>query len=221
MINKVSPDVLDALADIQDGMTIFIAGFGGAGSPVALIEGLCEMGLSGLTVVSNNAGTGSGGLARLVESGAVEKIICSYPRSADSVAFDRRYESGLIDLELVPQGTLAERIRAGGAGIGGFFTPTTVGTVLAEGKEHREIGGGTQVLEYGLRGDVALVSARQADRWGNLTYRFVARNFAPVMATAASLTIAQVETIVPLGRIDPHHVITPAPFVDRIVEVSR
>ncbi|MGW9266796.1 3-oxoacid CoA-transferase subunit A [Gordonia terrae] len=217
----MSPDVLDALADIQDGMTIFIAGFGGAGSPVALIEGLCEMGLSGLTVVSNNAGTGSGGLARLVESGAVEKIICSYPRSADSVAFDRRYESGLIDLELVPQGTLAERIRAGGAGIGGFFTPTTVGTVLAEGKEHREIGGGTQVLEYGLRGDVALVSARQADRWGNLTYRFVARNFAPVMATAASLTIAQVETIVPLGRIDPHHVITPAPFVDRIVEVSR
>ncbi|MFC9555844.1 3-oxoacid CoA-transferase subunit A [Rhodococcus sp. NPDC056960] len=221
MINKVRPDVLDALTGIKDGATTFIAGFGGAGSPVALIEGLCELGLTGLTVVSNNAGIGSDGLARLIETGAVAKIICSYPRSADSVAFDQRYDAGSIELELVPQGTLAERIRAGGAGIGGFFTPTTVGTVLAKGKEHREIAGVTQVLEYGLRADVALVSARLGDRWGNLTYRYVARNFAPAMASAATLTVAQVEEVVPLGSIDPHHVVTPAPFVDRVVQVDR
>jgi 3-oxoadipate CoA-transferase alpha subunit len=207
----------DALADVPDGVTVLIGGFGMAGMPVALIDALIDNGATGLTVVSNNAGNGDTGLAALLARGRVRKLVCSFPRQHDSWVFDRLYRSEQIELELVPQGNLAERLRAAGAGIGAFYCPTGVGTPLAEGKEAREIDGCTYVLEHPIRGDVALVAAHIADRAGNLVYRRTARNFGPVMATAATTTVAQVNEIVPVGYLDPEHVVTPSIYVDRVV----
>lgn len=221
MINKTVASVEDALADIQDGATILIGGFGLAGQPVELIDGLIAHGASELTIVNNNAGNGDTGLAALLKTGRVRKIICSFPRQHDSWVFDELYLAGKIELELVPQGNLAERIRAAGAGIGAFFSPTGVGTPLAEGKESREIDGRTYVLEYPIRGDVALVSALRADRWGNLVYRKTARNFGPLMLAAATTSIVQVDEVVELGAIDPEHVVTPGIFVDRVVATGE
>jgi 3-oxoadipate CoA-transferase alpha subunit len=198
-----------------------IGGFGRAGQPVELIDALIEQGAKELAIVNNNAGNGDVGLAALLAKRRVRKIICSFPRQADSWVFDSLYRDGAIELELVPQGNLAERIRAGGAGIGAFFTPTGVGTQLAEGKESREIDGRTYALEYPIRADVALVSARKADRWGNLVYRATARNFGPIMATAATRTIAQVDEIVDLGNLDPECVVTPGIFVDQVVAAGE
>ena len=212
-----SPD--DAVAAIGDGATVMIGGFGSAGQPVELIEALVRSGAGGLTVVSNNAGNGDHGLAALIGAGRVRKVICSFPRQSDSHHFDAKYRAGEIELELVPQGNLAERIRAGGAGIGGFFTPTGYGTLLAEGKETRVIDGRHYVLEAPLRADFALVKANTADGVGNLTYRKTARNFGPVMATAAAHTIVQVGTVVPTGDMDPETVVTPGIFVDTVVTV--
>jgi 3-oxoadipate CoA-transferase alpha subunit len=217
MIDKRVESAAEALLDVPDGATVMISGFGGAGQPVELIEALVEQGARDLVIVSNNAGNGTTGLAALLAARRVRKVICSYPRQADSHVFDGLYRAGHIELELLPQGTLAERIRAAGAGIGGFFTPTGFGTRLADGKETREIGGRMYVFELPLRADVALVKADQADRWGNLTYRKTARNFGPVMAMAAALTIASVREVVPLGAIDPEHVVTPGIFVNRVV----
>lgn len=210
----------DAVAAIPDGATILIGGFGMAGQPMALIDGLLRQGATDLTVVNNNAGNGDVGLAALLRAGRVRKIICSFPRQSDSWEFDKLYRLGRIELELVPQGTLAERIRAGGAGLGGFFCPTGVGTVLAEGKETRSIDGRTFLLEHPITGDVALIKADRADRAGNLTYRKTARNFGPVMATAATTTVVEVAEIVPIGAIDPEHVVTPGIYVDRVVEIA-
>ncbi len=221
MIDKTVADVAAAVAGIADGATIMIGGFGRAGQPVELIDALIEQGAGDLTIVSNNAGNGDVGLAALLAKRRVRKIICSFPRQVDSWVFDGLYRAGEIELELVPQGNLAERIRAAGAGIGAFFSPTGVGTQLAEGKEHREIDGRRYVLEYPITADYALVSARQADRWGNLVYRETARNFGPVMASAASTTIVQVDEVVPLGALDPETVVTPGIFVDRIVAVGE
>lgn len=209
-----------AVADIADGSTVLIGGFGTAGMPYALIDALIRQGATELTVVNNNAGNGDTGLAALMAAGRVCKIICSFPRQSDSWVFDRLYRSGEIELELVPQGNLAERLRAAGAGIGAFFCPTGVGTPLAEGKETREIDGRSFVLEYPIKGDVALIGANVADRMGNLTYRKTARNFGPVMATAAATTIAEVRHVVATGEIDPETVITPSIFVDRILDLS-
>lgn len=210
-----------SLQGIQDGATVLIGGFGTAGIPVELIDGLCELPVRDLTVVNNNAGNGDTGLAALLKTGKVRKIICSFPRQADSYVFDELYRSGKIELELVPQGTLAERLRAAGAGIGAFFCPTGYGTELARGRETREINGRHYVLEMPIHGDVALVKAERGDRWGNLVYRKAARNFGPVMATAARLTIASVHEIVELGELDPETIVTPGIFVDRIVKVER
>lgn len=221
MINKISASVAQALEGIQDGATVLIGGFGTAGIPMELIDGLCELPVTGLTVVNNNAGNGDTGLAALLKTGKVRKIICSFPRQADSWVFDELYRSGKLELELVPQGTLAERIRAAGAGIGGFFCPTGYGTDLAKGKETRVINGRHYVYEEPIHGDVALIKAERGDRWGNLVYRKAARNFGPVMATAAKLTIASVHEIVELGEIDPEVVVTPGIYVDRIVKVER
>lgn len=221
MINKISQSVAEALQGIQDGATVLIGGFGTAGIPVELIDGLCELPVRDLTVVNNNAGNGDTGLAALLKTGKVRKIICSFPRQADSYVFDELYRSGKIELELVPQGTLAERLRAAGAGIGAFFCPTGYGTELARGRETREINGRHYVLEMPIHGDVALVKAERGDRWGNLVYRKAARNFGPVMATAARLTIASVHEIVELGELDPETIVTPGIFVDRIVKVER
>jgi 3-oxoadipate CoA-transferase, alpha subunit len=221
MLNKIFPSVADALRGIRDGAVILIGGFGNSGIPVELIDALTEQGAKDLTIVTNNAGSGRTDVAKLMAMGRVRKIVCSYPRSAGSVVFEELYAAGKIELELVPQGTLSERLRAAGAGIGGFYTPTAVGTSLAEGKEERTIDGRTYVLEKPLKGDVALIKAELADRWGNLTYRFSARNFAPTMAMAAELTIAQARKVVELGGIPPEHVITPSIFVDRVVEVSN
>lgn len=221
MINKISASVAQALEGIQDGATVLIGGFGTAGIPMELIDGLCELPVTGLTVVNNNAGNGDTGLAALLKTGKVRKIICSFPRQADSWVFDELYRSGKLELELVPQGTLAERIRAAGAGIGGFFCPTGYGTELAKGKETRVINGRHYVYEEPIHGDVALIKAERGDRWGNLVYRKAARNFGPVMATAAKLTIASVHEIVELGEIDPEVVVTPGIYVDRIVKVER
>ena len=218
-IDKRVPDLSAAVAGIKDGAVVMIAGFGDAGNPTELLHALIEQGAKGLTIVNNNAGTGRLGLAALLAAGRVEKVICSYPGSSHSQVFQGLYEAGKVELELVPQGTLAERIRAGGAGIGGFFTPTAAGTPLAEGKEAREIDGTGHVLEYPIKADVALIKAEKADPCGNLTYRLAARNFAPVMCMAASLTIVQAREIVGLGGIDAEHVVTPGPFVDRIVQV--
>ena len=221
MIDKTVQTVEDAVAGIDDGATIMIGGFGRAGQPVELIDALIAQGAGDLTIVNNNAGNGDTGLAALLAAGRVRKIVCSFPRQSDSWVFDRLYRAGEIELELVPQGNLAERIRAAGAGIGAFFTPTGVGTQLAEGREHREIDGRSYVLEYPIRADVALVGAYRADRWGNVVYRETARNFGPVMAAAADTTIVQVDEVVGLGGIDPETVVTPGIFVDRVVAVGE
>ena len=210
---------LEAVAGIQDGATVMVGGFGAAGQPVELIDALIESGATDLTVVNNNAGNGDVGLAALIREGRVRRIICSFPRQQDSWHFDAAYRAGTIELELVPQGNLAERIRAGGAGIGAFFTPTGYGTPLAEGKEVREIDGRPYVLEHALTADVALVKAHVADELGNLVYRKTARNFGPVMATAARTTVVQVSQVVPVGSLDPEHVVTPCIYVDRVVRV--
>jgi len=216
-MTQVCDDVAEAVSGIADGSTVLIGGFGMAGMPVPLIDALIEQGASDLTVVSNNAGNGDTGLAALLAAGRVRKMICSFPRQSDSWVFDGLYRAGDIELEVVPQGTLAERMRAAGAGIGAFFCPTGVGTPLAEGKETREIDGRTYVLELPIKGDVALIGAHRADRAGNLVYRKTARNFGPVMATAASTVIAQVREVVAVGAIDPEVVVTPGIYVDRIV----
>jgi 3-oxoadipate CoA-transferase alpha subunit len=209
----------EAVAGIADGSTVLIGGFGMAGMPVQLIDALIEQGAGDLTVVSNNAGNGDTGLAALLAKGRVRKMICSFPRQTDSWVFDGLYRAGKIELEVVPQGNLAERMRAAGAGIGAFYCRTGVGTPLAEGKETREIDGRTYVLEYPIKGDVALIGAHRADRMGNLVYRKTARNFGPVMATAASLVIAQVSAVVPAGELDPEAIVTPSIYVDRVVVV--
>ncbi len=219
-IDKRVPTLADAVVGIEDGSTVAVSGFGEAGIPTELIHALIDQGAKDLTLVNNNAGTGHLGVSALLKAGRVKKVICSFPRSAKSVVFQELYKKGKIELEVVPQGTLAERIRAGGAGIGGFYTPTATGTPLAEGKEVRTIDGRDYVLEFSLRADVALIKAEKADPWGNLTYRKAARNFAPAMCMAAELTIVQAREIVGLGDIDPEHVITPSIFVDRVVEVS-
>jgi 3-oxoadipate CoA-transferase alpha subunit len=220
MIDKFFASAEAALADIADGSTIMIGGFGGAGMPVALIDALIAQGARNLTIVNNNAGNGDTGLAALIAAKRVRKILCSFPRQADSWHFDKAYRAGELELELVPQGTLAERIRAAGAGIGAFYTPTAFGTDLAKGKETRRIGDRDYVLEYPIHADYALIKADRADRWGNLAYRMTARNFAPVMATAAKCTIVQVRETLQLGELDPETVVTPGIFVKRIVKVG-
>jgi 3-oxoadipate CoA-transferase alpha subunit len=226
MINKIAPSIAAALAGLQDGATVLIGGFGTAGIPTELINGLIEQGARDLTVVNNNAGNGDTGLAALLKTGRVRKIICSFPRQADSHVFDGLYRNGQIELELVPQGNLAERLRAAGAGIGAFFTPTGYGTELAKNadgspKETRVINGKPYVLEYPIHGDVALIKAECGDRWGNLTYRKAARNFGPVMATAAKRTIATVHEIVELGALDPEAIVTPGIHVSQLVRIER
>ena len=221
MIDKICPTVEAALEGIRDGATIMIGGFGGAGQPAELIDALIAQGATDLVIVNNNAGNGEYGLAALLKAGRVRKVICSFPRQTDSHVFDALYRAGKVELELVPQGNLAERIRAAGAGIGAFFTPTGYGTPLAAGKETRSIDGRMYVLEHPIRADVALIKAERGDRWGNLTYRKTARNFGPIMATAAKLTVASVHEIVPLGGIDPETVVTPGLFVQRVVSVER
>ena len=217
MINKIFATAQTALADVPDGATVMISGFGGAGMPSELIDGLIAQGATDLTVVNNNAGNGDSGLAALIAAGRVRKILCSFPRQVDSWHFDRLYRAGKLELELVPQGTLAERIRAAGSGVGGFFTPTAFGTRLAEGKETRSIGGRDYVLEYPIHADYALIKADRADRWGNLVYRKTARNFAPVMAAAARCTVVQVRETVELGALDPETIVKPGIFVKRVV----
>lgn len=226
MIDKIAASVADALAGVQDGATVLIGGFGTAGTPGELIDGLIAQGARELTLVCNNAGNGDHGVAALIKAGRVRKIICSFPRQADSHVFDAAYRSGKIELELVPQGNLAERMRAAGAGVGAFFTPTGFGTELAKNadgspKETRRINGRDHVLEYPIHGDVALVRAERGDRWGNLTYRLAARNFGPVMATAARFTVATVHEIVELGALDPEAVVTPGIYVSKVVKIPR
>ena len=216
----VTDQAAEAVAGIEDGSTVLIGGFGMAGMPVTLIDALIEQGATDLTVVSNNAGNGDTGLAALLAAGRVRKMVCSFPRQHDSWVFDDLYRSGRIELEVVPQGNLAERMRAAGAGIGAFFGPTGVGTPLAEGKETRVIDGRTYVLEHPIKGDVALIGAFRGDPMGNLVYRKTARNFGPVMATAATLTIAEVREVVAVGEIDPETVVTPGIFVDRILDLE-
>jgi 3-oxoadipate CoA-transferase alpha subunit len=220
MIDKVFASPEGALADIADGATIMIGGFGNAGMPAALIDALIAQGARELTIVNNNAGNADSALAALIAAKRVRKILCSFPRQADSWHFDKAYRAGEIELELVPQGTLAERIRAAGAGIGAFFTPTAYGTLLAEGKETRRIGERDYVLEYPIHADYALIKADRADRWGNLTYRKTARNFAPIMAAAARCTVVQVRETVELGALDPEGVVTPGIFVQRVVKIA-
>lgn len=221
MIDKIVPSAEAALADVPDGATVMIGGFGTAGQPHELIDALIAQGARDLVIVNNNAGNGDTGLAALLKAGRVRKIVCSFPRQTDSWVFDELYRSGKIELELVPQGNLAERIRAAGAGIGAFFTPTGYGTELARGKETREIGGRMYVLEHPIHADFALIKAERGDRWGNLTYRMTARNFGPVMATAAKVTVATVHEVVPLGGLDPECIVTPGLFVKRLVQVAR
>jgi 3-oxoadipate CoA-transferase alpha subunit len=221
MIDKIVATPAQALADVPDGATVMIGGFGTAGLPNELTDALLAQGARDLTIVNNNAGNGESGLAALLAAGRVRKIICSFPRQADSHHFDRLYRAGQIELELVPQGNLAERIRAAGAGIGAFFTPTGYGTELARGKETREIDGRWHVLEHPIHADYALIKAERGDRWGNLSYRMTARNFGPVMAMAARITVASVHEIAQLGALDPEAVITPGLFVQRVVRVER
>ncbi|MBI0330847.1 3-oxoacid CoA-transferase subunit A [Burkholderia plantarii] len=221
MVNKIFDSLQSAVADIHDGATIMIGGFGTAGMPSELIDALIAHGARDLTIVNNNAGNGETGLAALLKARRVRKIICSFPRQSDSQVFDALYRAGEIELELVPQGNLAERIRAAGAGIGGFFTRTGYGTKLAEGKETREIDGRQYVFETPIHADFALVKAFKGDRWGNLVYRKTARNFGPVMATAAKTTIVQVSQVVELGGLDPEQIVTPGIFVQRVVEVPQ
>jgi 3-oxoadipate CoA-transferase alpha subunit len=217
----VAESALEAVDGIKDGSTVLIGGFGMAGMPVALIDALIEQGATDLTVVSNNAGNGDTGLAALLSAGRVRKVVCSFPRQTDSYVFDDLYRAGKIELEVVPQGNLAERMRAAGAGIGAFFCPTGVGTPLAGGKETRPIDGRDYVLELPIHGDVALIGAHAGDVMGNLVYRKTARNFGPVMATAAATTIAQVTHVVPVGDLDPEAVVTPGIYVDRIVQIGQ
>jgi 3-oxoadipate CoA-transferase alpha subunit len=217
VIDKTFESLERAVADVPDGATVMIGGFGNAGMPAALIDALIAQGARELTIVNNNAGNGETGLAALLKAKRVRKIICSFPRQADSQVFDALYRSGEIELELTPQGNLAERIRAAGAGIGGFFTPTGYGTLLAEGKETRLIDGRHYVLESPIHADFALIKAHRGDRWGNLVYRKTARNFGPIMASAAKITIAQVQQIVALGELDPEAIVTPGIFVQRVV----
>ena len=219
MIDKIVPSIEAAVAGIHDGATVLVGGFGAAGQPAALIDALIAQGATDLVIVHNNAGNGDVGLAALLKARRVRRIICSFPRQADSHVFDALYRSGDLELELVPQGNLAERMRAAGAGIGAFFTPTGFGTQLAEGKETRVIDGRNYVLEHPIRADFALIQALHADRWGNLVYRKSARNFGPVMATAAACTIVQVDAVVPLGALDPEAIVTPGIFVHRVVAV--
>lgn len=219
MIDKTVATAADAVAQIYDGATVMIGGFGSAGQPAELIDALIAQGARELTIVNNNAGNGDTGLAALLKARRVKKIICSFPRQSDSYEFDALYRAGEIELELVPQGNLACRIQAAGSGLGAVFTPTGYGTLLAEGKETREINGKHYVLEYPISADFALIKAQQGDRWGNLVYRKTARNFGPIMAAAAKVTIAQVSEIVPLGALDPEHVITPGIFVQQLVAV--
>ena len=221
MIDKIFQDIHAALAAVEDGATVMIGGFGGAGQPAELIDALIAQGARELTIINNNAGNGDTALAALLKTGRVRKIVCSFPRQADSQVFDALYRAGRIELELVPQGNLAERIRAAGAGIGGFFTPTGYGTDLAKGKETRELDGRMQVFETALHADVALIKAEAGDRWGNLVYRKTARNFGPIMAMAAKTTIASVHEVVPLGSLDPETIVTPGIFVQRVVKVAR
>jgi 3-oxoadipate CoA-transferase alpha subunit len=220
MISKIVANTAEAVRDIPDGATVMIGGFGTAGQPVELIDALLEQGARDLTIVNNNAGNGTTGLAALLAAGQVRKIICSFPRQVDSQVFDGLYREGRLELELVPQGTLAERIRAGGAGIAAFFTPTAFGTTLAEGKETRRINGRDYVLEDALTADFALIKAHEGDRLGNLVYRRTARNFGPLMASAAATSIAQVSRIVEVGMLDPEAIVTPGIFVSRLVEVG-
>jgi 3-oxoadipate CoA-transferase alpha subunit len=219
-INKIMNDFETAVSGVKDGSTILVSGFGGAGMPTELLNALRDQGATDLTIVSNNAGVGREGIGGLLSEGKVRKVICSYPRSGGSVIFEEMWAAGKVELEVVPQGTLSERIRAAGAGIGAFYTPTGVGTQLAEGKEVRNINGRDQVLEYPLKGDVAFVLAKAADRWGNLIYNKSARNFGPVMAPAADLTVVQVHEIVELGTLDPEAIVTPSIFVDRVVKMA-
>jgi 3-oxoadipate CoA-transferase, alpha subunit len=221
MINKIVESLREAVQDVHDGATVMIGGFGSAGMPSELIDALIEQGARNLTIVNNNAGNGETGLAALLKARRVRKVVCSFPRQADSQVFDALFRSGEIELELVPQGNLAERIRAAGAGIGGFFTQTGFGTKLAEGKETRLIDGRHYVLEAPLHADFALIKAFKGDRWGNLVYRKTARNFGPIMATAAKIAVVQVSQVVPLGALDPEHIVTPGIFVQRIVEVPQ
>jgi len=220
MIDKRVASVDAAVADVADGMTVMIGGFGTAGMPAELVDALIRQGAGDLTIVSNNAGNADAGLALLIKSRRVRKVICSFPRQTDSWHFDKLYKEKAIELELVPQGNLAERIRAAGAGIGAFFTPTAYGTRLAEGKETRRIGDRDYVLEYPIHADYALIKAERADRWGNLAYRMTARNFAPIMASAATCTVVQVREKVELGALDPEVIVTPGIFVQRIVRVA-
>ena len=226
MIDKIAASVADALAGVKDGATVLIGGFGTAGIPNELIDGLLAQGAKDLTLVNNNAGNGETGIAALLKAGRVRKMICSFPRQADSHVFDGLYRSGKLELELVPQGNLAERMRAAGAGVGAFFTPTGYGTELAKNadgsaKETRVIDGRHYVLEYPIFGDVALVKAERGDRWGNLTYRMAARNFGPVVAMAAKFTVASVHEVVELGQLDPEAIVTPGIFVSQVVQVPR
>jgi 3-oxoadipate CoA-transferase alpha subunit len=217
MIDKTVDSIREAVSDIHDGAAIMISGFGDAGMPAELVDAVIDHGAADLTVISNNAGAGETGIAALVKAGRVRKVICSFPRQAASHHFDARYRAGEIELELVPQGNLAARIEAAGAGLGAIYTPTGYGTLLAEGKETREIDGRHYVLEYPIHADFALIKARAGDRWGNLVYRKVARNFGPIMAMAAKCTIAQVTEIVPVGALDPETIVTPGIFVQKVV----
>jgi 3-oxoadipate CoA-transferase, alpha subunit len=221
LISKISPSIEASMAGMADGATVMIGGFGGAGMPNELIDGLIATGARNLTVIANNAGNAEFGLAALLKAGKVRKVVCSFPRQVDSHVFDGLYRSGKLELELVPQGNLSERIRAAGAGIGGFFTRVGYSTDLAKGKEVREIDGHMHVLESPLHADFALIKAEKGDRWGNLVYRMAARNFGPVMAMAAKTTIASVHDVVELGELNPEHVITPGIFVQRVVKVPR
>ena len=220
MINKTALNLQQVLTQVKDGATILIGGFGAAGQPAELIDGLIERGAKDLTIVSNNAGNGDFGLAKLLQTGAVKKIICSFPRQADSYIFDALYRAGRIELEVVPQGNLACRIQAAGMGLGAIYTPTGYGTLLAEGKETREIDGKDYVFEYPIRADVTLIKAHKGDRWGNLVYNKSARNFGPIMAMAADLTIAQVNEVVELGELDPEVIVTPGIFVQHVIAID-
>lgn len=224
MLNKINGSIEQALEGVFDGATILVGGFGGAGLPFELVHALIDQGAKELTIVNNNSGTGTDGLAALVDAGRVKKMICSFPRAADPRSdpniFQSWYLSGRVELEVVPQGTIVERLRAAGAGIGGFYTRVGAGTVMAEGKEVREINGEEHVLEHPLHGDFALIKGLQADRWGNMVYRKAARNFNPVMAMAAKTTIAQVSEVVELGVLDPEHVVTPGIFIHRVVQIT-
>jgi 3-oxoadipate CoA-transferase alpha subunit len=217
VINKICTSLQAAVVGVHDGATVMIGGFGNAGMPLALINALIDQGARELTIVNNNAGNGDTGLAALLKAKRVRKIICSFPRQVDSYVFDALFRAGQIELELTPQGNLAERIRAAGAGIGGFFTPTAYGTLLAEGKETRVIDGKQYVFETPIHADFALIKAHRGDRWGNLVYRKTARNFGPIMATAAKCTVAQVAKVVELGELDPEAIVTPGIFVQRVV----